>query len=55
MPEYKLEVLEPTDERLLHRRIIQAADDDEAIRRADEFYDGVAADPDVVLGRYVLY
>ena len=29
MPEYKLEVLEPPDERLRHRRIIQAADDDE--------------------------
>lgn len=55
MPEYKLDVLEPPDEQLRHRRIIQAADDDEAIRRADEFYDGIAADPHVALDRYVLY
>lgn len=52
MPLYKLEVFEPP-ERLRHRREIQAPDDEEAIRHANEFYDNIAND--VMLGRYVLY
>jgi hypothetical protein len=52
---YKLEVLLPPDERLGFRREIPASDDAEAIARADEFYDGLAADPNVMLDRYVLY
>lgn len=55
MPTYKLEVFEPPHERLLHRRRVQASDDEEAVRLADEFYDGLAADPNVRLDRYVLY
>jgi hypothetical protein len=52
---YKLEVLEPPDERLRHRREFQAEDDEAAIKWADDFCDGVAADPNVRLDRYVLY
>jgi hypothetical protein len=52
MPLYKLEVFEPP-ERLRHRREIQASDEAEAIKRANEFYDSIAND--VTLDRYVLY
>ncbi len=55
MPRYKLEVFEPPNEQLRHRREIQASDDKEAIRLAGEFYDSIAADPNVRLDRYVLY
>ena len=55
MPLYRLDVLQPPDERLRHRREIQATDDAEAISRANEFYDSLAADPNIRLDRYVLY
>lgn len=55
MPSYRLDVLEPPDERRRHRRDFVAPNDEEAIRFADDFYDNLAADKNVRLDRYVLY
>ena len=53
MTRYRLDVLLSPDEHLGYRREIQASDDDEAIRRAREFYDELPAV--VGLDRFVLY
>lgn len=50
---YRLDVLEPPDEKLRHRRKFEAVNDSEAIRRADELYDEFAVG--AMLDRYVLY
>lgn len=49
---YRLDVLKPPDERLGYRRKIEAVDDTEAVRHADELYDEFAVGAG---GRYVLY
>ena len=54
MAMYRLEVLEPPDERLRHRREFDAPDDAKAIKHANEFY-GQVAEGGVTLDRYVLY
>jgi hypothetical protein len=53
MRKYKLEVFEPPDERLRHRRDIHAADDEEAKRKAMEKYEQLAKG--LLLDRFVLY
>jgi len=55
MPTYKLEIFEPPDERLKHRREFDAANDEAAIKWADEFWNNLVADPNIKLDRYVLY
>ncbi len=52
MPWYRLEVFK-TQDPLSHRRDILAPDDREAIRRADELYEGFGIG--VPLDHYVLY
>ena len=53
MTTYKLEVLEPPNETLRHRREFEAPSDEDAIKWADNFYDSIAGA--VPLDRYVLY
>ncbi|RUV91409.1 MULTISPECIES: hypothetical protein [unclassified Mesorhizobium] len=53
MTQYRLEILEPPDERLRHRRKFEAPDDKEAIKRAHELYSRFRVG--VTLDRYVLY
>jgi hypothetical protein len=53
MPTYRLEVLEPPDERLRHRREFEAPDDAEAVEYANKRYRQFAKG--VLLDRYVLY
>jgi hypothetical protein len=50
---YRLELLEPPNEKLRHRREVLARDDSEAIGQADELYGGFAKA--IRLDRYVLY
>lgn len=53
MTEYRLDILEPPNERLRLRRKFQASDDKEAIKRAHELYSRFRVG--VTLDRYVLY
>lgn len=53
MPQYRLDVLEPPNERFRHRRKFQAPDDQEAIKRAHELYSQFRVG--VTLDRYVLH
>lgn len=55
MPSYRLDVLEPPNERLRHRREFVAPNDREAVEFADKFYDDLLSDTNVKLDRYVLY
>ncbi|TIO74440.1 MAG: hypothetical protein E5X74_18740 [Mesorhizobium sp.] len=53
MTQYQLDILEPPDERLRHRRKFEVRDDKEAIKRAHELYSRFRVG--VTLDRFVLY
>jgi hypothetical protein len=53
MPQYRLDICLAPSGRLGYRREIRADDDAEALRCADEIYNGLATH--VLLDRYVLY